>query len=241
MELFYVFKSDMEEKINSLSLFFPAFNEAGNIKRTIERALPVLKEIAKEFEIIVVDDGSVDGTETVVKELMKKEQRIKLVRHQKNLGYGAALISGFKNAKYELIAYNDGDGQFDFSEIKKFLEKIKSCDLIIGFRKKRADPPLRLILQFFLKIWALGFFGLKFKDIDCGFKLIKKEALEKIWPLKSQGAMISTEILYKAKKVGLKVGEVPVSHYPRKVGKQTGGNLRIILKAVKETIDLKKE
>lgn len=241
MELFYVFKSNMEGKVKNLSLFFPAYNEAGNIKRTVEKATPVLKEVAYQYEIIVIDDGSIDGTDTVVRQLIRKNPALKLIRHEKNFGYGAALISGFKDSQYDLVVFNDGDGQFDFSEIKKFLPSIKNNDLVIGYRKKRADPFFRILIQFLLQIWALGFFGLKFKDIDCGFKLIKKEALKKIWPLKSQGAMISTEILYKAKKFGLKIGEVPVSHYPRKIGKQTGGNLRVILKAVKETIDLKKE
>lgn len=203
--------------------------------------MPVLREVAEKHEVIIVDDGSIDGTETVIEELIKQYPEVKLVSHQENLGYGAALISGFKNSKYDLVVFNDGDGQFDFSEIKLFLKKIKNYDLVIGFRRKRVDAPLRQILQFLLKIWVFGFFGFTVKDIDCGFKLFKKEALRKIMPFKSQGAMISTEILYKAKKKDLSICQLPVSHYPRFAGKQTGGNLKVIMTAIAETIKLKKE
>lgn len=230
----------MEEKVKNLTLFFPAYNEAGNIKRTVEKAIPVLAEISQNYEVIVVDDGSIDGTDTVVKELIKKNSKVRLIRHNKNLGYGAALISGFKNAKYDLIVFNDGDGQFNFGEVKKFLSEITKCDFVIGYRKKRVDPFIRHILQFLLKIWALGFFGLTVRDIDCGFKLIKREALKKIMPLYSQGAIISTEILYRAKKANLHIHEISVIHYPRKVGKQTGSNLRTVTTAIIETIKIKK-
>lgn len=230
----------MEEKVKSLSLFFPAYNEAGNIELTIKKALPVLEEAAEIYEIIVIDDGSIDGTDVVVEKIAKKNPKVRLVRHSQNLGYGAALISGFKNSKYDLVAFNDGDGQFDFKEINKFLLNYNDHDLVIGYRLKRVDPILRRFLQFLLKIWALGLFGLTVRDIDCGFKLFKKEALNKIMPFYSQGAMISTEILYQAKKNNLKIYEVPVSHYPRKVGKQTGGDINVIIKAIIETYNLKK-
>ncbi len=227
------------EKVKNLSLFFPAFNEAGNIKQTIQKALAVIDKVAKDYEIIIVDDGSIDGTDTVVKQLINGNKKIRLVSHKKNLGYGAALRTGFQRAKFELVVFNDGDGQFDFGEIKKFLEKIEKYDLVIGYRQKRVDSVLRTIIQFFLKIWVFLFFRIYYKDIDCGFKLFRKQALLQIMPLKSDGAMISTEILAKVKQKKLTLYQVPVSHYPRMAGKPTGANPKVILRAVKETIALK--
>ena len=125
--------------------------------------------------------------------------------------------------------------------VVEFAEKIDSNDIVIGYRKKRQDNYIRHILMNLLKIWDFVFFRFHFKDIDCGFKLFKKEALEKIMPLKSEGAMITTEILARAKKAHLKILEVEVNHYPRIYGDQSGGNLRVILRAVKESLSLWKE
>jgi glycosyltransferase involved in cell wall biosynthesis len=164
-----------------------------------------------------------------------------VISHAKNRGYGGALKSGFAKARYEFIVFNDGDGQFDFSEVTKFIDKIDKADIVIGFRKKRLDNPFRHILMNLLKVWDLLFFGFNFKDIDCGFKLFRKEALFKIMPFKSEGAMITTEILAKAKKNKLNVMQVEVSHYPRLYGVQSGGNLRVILRAVRESFVLWRE
>src|SRR5581483_4645945 len=146
--------------------------------------------------------------------------------------------AGFKNCKYDLIVFNDGDNQFDFSEVTKFLDKIENYDIVIGFRKKRIDHPFRHMLMNLLKIWDFFFFGFYFKDIDCGFKLFKRSALIKIGPLKSEGAMITTEILAKAKKTHLKISQVEVTHKPRVFGNQSGGNIRVIVRAIKESFSL---
>jgi glycosyltransferase involved in cell wall biosynthesis len=171
--------------------------------------------------------------------LQKDDQKhLRVISHKPNRGYGAALREGFENAKYDLVIFNDGDGQFDFSESLKFIEKIKSADIVIGFRKKRRDHPMRRVLMQLLKVWDFFFFGFYFRDIDCGFKLFRKSAIEKISPLKSAGAMITTEILAKAKNAKLKIAEVDVSHYPRLYGDQTGGNLRVIVRAIRESFKL---
>ena len=144
----------------------------------------------------------------------------------------------FNKARYKYVVFNDGDGQFDFSEISGFIEKIGNADMVIGFRKKRLDNSLRHILMNLLKIWDLFFFGFNFKDIDCGFKLFRKDALLKIMPFKSEGAMITTEILAKAKRKKLKIAQVEVSHFPRLYGDQSGGNLRVIVRAIRESFAL---
>lgn len=229
------------KKFDELSLFFPFWNEEQNVVTTVEKAIPVISKIADKWEIIMVDDGSSDSTLEKMHQLSKKDKRLISVSHKKNRGYGAALKTGFENAKYKYIVFNDGDGQFDFAEIDRFMEKIDNSDVVIGFRKKRLDNPFRHILMNMLKIWDLIFFNFYFKDIDCGFKLFKKEAVEKILPLKSEGAMITTEILAKLKKNHLKISQVEVNHYPRIFGDQSGGNIRVILRAVKESLYLWKE
>ena len=231
----------MNEKIPEVSVFFPFWNEEKNIEKVVKSAIPVAEKIAKNWEIIMVDDGSSDNTLKIAKKLAENNPHLKVVTHEKNRGYGASLKSGFKAAKYELVVFTDGDGQFDFSQVSKFLPKIKTSDIVIGYRQKRHDNSIRHILMNLLKIWDFIFFGFVFKDIDCGFKMFRKEALERIKPFKSEGAMITTEILAKAKKQKLKITQVDVSHYPRIYGDQSGGNLRVILRAIKESFAIWKD
>lgn len=225
-------------KFAELSIFFPFWNEEKNIEKVVKNAIPVAKKVALKWEIIMVDDGSSDKTLEVAKKLAKENPNLVVISHGTNRGYGAALKSGFEKAKYEYVVFNDGDGQFDFSEVTKFLDKIDRSDIVIGYRKKRLDNPFRHILMNMLKIWDFFFFGFHFKDIDCGFKLFRKDALGKILPLRSEGAMITTEILAKAKKQKLKISQVEVTHYPRMYGDQSGGNLRVIIRAIKESLSL---
>lgn len=229
------------DKVAELSIFFPFWNEEQNIESVVRKAIPIASKIAEKWEILMIDDGSSDKTLQIAQTLQKEDERLIPVALGKNRGYGAALKAGFDNAKYELVVFNDGDGQFDFSEITKFLPKIEGADIVIGVRKKRLDNPFRHLLMNLLKIWDFIFFGFRFKDIDCGFKLFRRGALEKIRPLESEGAMITTEILAKAKKAHLTILEVEVMHYPRIYGDQSGGNLRVILRAIKESLLLWKD
>ncbi|OGD86620.1 hypothetical protein A2Z23_01090 [Candidatus Curtissbacteria bacterium RBG_16_39_7] len=218
-------------KIPAISVFFPAHNEEKNIQKSVLQALVILPQVAQEFEIIVIDDGSIDKTAAIVKRIANKKPAVKLISHKTNLGYGASLKTGFYSSRYPLICFTDSDGQFDFSEIKFFLPHLKRSDLIVGYRRKRAEGLMREINA---KAWAFLIrilFGLKVKDLDCAFKVIKKRVIDKIPKLESEGAMISAELLVKTKKMGFKIAEIPVSHYPRKAGIQTGANLKVIAKA----------
>lgn len=231
----------MNKKVSQLSIFFPFWNEEQNVEKVVKDAIPVAEKVAKRWEIIMVNDGSSDRTLEICQRLAKENPHLRAVSHQPNRGYGAALREGFENAKYNPIVFNDGDGQFDFSQVSRFLEKIDEADMVIGYRKKRRDHPFRHLLMNLLKIWDLIFFGFYFRDIDCGFKMLKRQALKKIMPLKSEGAMITTEILAKAKKQKLKIAEVEVSHYARKYGNQSGGNPRVIIRAIRESFRLWKD
>ena len=180
------------KKLNSLSIFFPFWNEEKNIENVINNAIPVANKIANKWEIIIVDDGSKDKTLDMANNIAKKNENIRVITHSPNRGYGAALKEGLENAKYDVVVFTDGDGQFDFSEVDNFLEYIDKSDLVIGFRKKRQDKPIRHILMNMLKVWDFVFFGFWFKDIDCGFKMFSRNALNEIMPLRSEGAMITT-------------------------------------------------
>ncbi len=229
------------KKVPELSIFFPFWNEQENIKAVVEKAIPIARKVAKKWEIILIDDGSSDDTAKIAQNLVKKFPNLRLIQHYPNRGYGAALREGLKSPKYNLVIFTDGDGQFDFSEITKFLAKIKDYDMVIGFREKRQDSLVRHFLMLYLKIHDFILFGFNFKDIDCGFKLFRKSAIETIMPLKSEGAMITTEILAKAKKNKLKIAEVGVHHYPRLHGSQSGANLRVLVRALKESLSLWQE
>ncbi len=226
------------KKLDSLSIFFPFWNEGKNVENVVMSAIPVAKKIAKKWEILIIDDGSRDNTLDVAKKIAKKEPNVRVISHSPNRGYGAALKEGFENAKYDYVVFTDGDAQFDFAEIDNFIEEIDKCDIVIGYRKKRQDNIIRHILMNMLKAWDYIFFGFWFKDIDCGFKMFKKEALVEIMPFRSEGAMITTEILAKSVRKRLKIKEVEVTHYPRKFGNQTGANLAVIIRAVLESLIL---
>ena len=228
----------MDAKLNSLSIFFPFWNEEKNIDRVVEEAIPIAKSIADRWEIILVDDGSRDKTLQKANALSEKYKNVRVVSHTPNRGYGAALAAGFTHAKYDYIVFTDGDGQFDFSEVRRFIEKIGKNDIVIGYREKRQDSFERTLLMTLLKIWDYMFFRFYFLDIDCGFKMFKKEAVEAMMPFRSEGAMITTEILAKAAKKKLKVAQVGVTHYPRKFGVQSGAHMSVVVRAVFETFIL---
>lgn len=230
----------MNNKLPELSIFFPFWNEEKNVKRVVEEAIPVAKAVADTWEILLIDDGSSDNTLAVAKEVAQLHPQVKVISHSPNRGYGAALKEGFTNSQYKYIVFADGDGQFDFSQVTLLIEAIRGNDMAIGFRKKRNDEKLmiRLLLMYLLKIWDFILFRFLVKDIDCGFKLFKKEALEKIMPFRSEGAMITTEILAKASARKLKIAQVGVDHYPRKFGEQSGANLQVIIRAVFESLIL---
>lgn len=227
--------------VKSLSVFFPVYNEEQNITRTIEKAIKVLEKLDLVWEVLIIDDGSKDGTGKIADELAKKEKKIRVI-HKSNGGYGTALREGFYNARYDWIVYTDSDGQFDFSEVVKFLEKAENSDVVWGYRVKRKDPIYRII---FAKGWAFAvflFFGLWLKDVDCGFKMINRKVLEKIPKLKSsRGGMINAELAIKANKFGFSISQVGVTHYPRLSGKPTGASLRVIFQSFIDLFKLRLE
>lgn len=230
--------------IDKLSVFLPIYNEEANIKSVILTIEKVLQDLVSEWELIVVNDGSTDGSLKIIEELARSEKRIKVVTHKENEGYGASIASGLYESKYPWISFIDSDGQFNFAEITDFIKKQKetNADLVIGFYKKRRVSVFKKITS---KLWELTvfiLFGLKVRDIDCGFKLISKEVIDKIPHLESQrGAFISSELLIKAMRAGFNIVEIPVTHYPRLKGTGTGRNLNVIIKSFMDLFRLWKK
>lgn len=224
----------MQKTISELSVFFPSYNEEAKIADTVEKAKSVLLKLAERWEIIIVNDGSSDRTGEIAGELGQKDPRIRVINHSPNKGYGEALKSGFYNSKYDWIVFTDSDGQFDFSEIANFIEKQREtgADMVVGYYKKRRVSAFKILTSKVWEFFVFILFGLKVKDIDCGFKFISKKVITTIPKLESErGAFISSEFLIKAKKSGFKIVEIPVTHYPRTKGTGTGRNLNVIIKS----------
>ena len=219
--------------IKSLSAFFPAHNEEGNVERMCNALKMVLRNVAEDFEIIIVNDGSNDKTGEIADRLAAQDEKIRVVHHERNMGYGAAVRSGISACKKEYVFFTDGDNQFDVSQLSLFVPLISQYDGVIGFRLNRQDSFVRKTNAWAWNRLVQWMFGLRAKDIDCAFKLFHRKVFEKV-QLESSGAMISTEMLVKMKRNKYRLHEIGVLHSPRMAGKQTGANLRVIFKAFNE-------
>jgi glycosyltransferase involved in cell wall biosynthesis len=218
-------------RLSELSIFLPAFNEEGNIEKVIKNATEAASKNAVKWELIIVDDGSTDSTYEIAKRISESDRHVKVIRHKINLGYGGSLKTGFYASKYKWISFMDSDGQFDFGEIEKFVEKQKrtGADLVVGYYKKRKASFAKILTSKVWELFVFLLFGLRLHDIDCGFKLVSKKVIDQISRLESErGAFISSELLIKAKNKGFRITEVSVTHYPRLTGAGTGRKLNVI-------------
>ncbi len=227
-------------KLPQLSIFFPCYNEEANVERTTRNAVEAARKYADEWEVIIVNDGSKDRTAEIADRLVKEIPGVRAVHNNPNLGYGGAVARGLKESRMEWIFFTDGDGQFDMMEIDKLVGLLDRCDFPVGYRIKRADSFLRKSNAFWWGTLVRALFGLKVRDIDCAFKLLPRSLITQV-ELKSRGALISTELLARAKYRGLRIAEVGVNHYPRTAGQQTGANLKVILRAFRELFQLRKD
>ncbi len=216
-----------------LSLCLPAYNEAANIEDTIDGACAMLPEFVQGFEVVVVDDGSRDATADLVTHYSERDPRVRLVRHDRNRGYGAAVTTGLRAACGDLVMFTDSDGQFSLLDLPYLLAKLETCDVVIGYRYKRADPRHRLFNAWAWNRLIRFILGVKVRDLDCAFKVFRREVIEQL-QLTATGAGINAEILAQCFRGGLRIEEVPVAHYPRSQGAATGAALRVILRAFRE-------
>ncbi len=227
-------------KPRSFTVFFPCYNEEANVENTTRAALRAFERICDDFEIIIVNDGSSDGTAEIADRLAREDSRVRAVHNDPNLGYGGALQRGFREARKEWVFYTDGDGQFDFEEVDKLLPLLDDYDIASAYRLNRSESLMRKLNAFGWTCLVNAVFRLRLRDIDCAFKIFPKRLFDEI-EMKSTGALIDTEILARAKRLGYTIGQVGVHHYPRTAGEQSGANLRVIARAFKELFLLRRD
>jgi glycosyltransferase involved in cell wall biosynthesis len=230
-------RSDPDARLPQLSYFFPAHDEEPNLELLVEEALGVLPALAERFEIVIVNDGSRDATGQIADRLAAAHPDIvRAVHHPTNLGYGAALRSGFTAARFGHVAFTDGDRQFKVADLRRLAARAAEPDrpdVVVGFRIKRMDPFIRTAYARSYRLANRIFFGLQLTDVDCACKLFRREALEGI-RVESDGAFFSAELLIKLRARRRTVAEVGVPHYPRTAGSATGAKPQVVLRAVRD-------
>lgn len=225
------------DRFPSISAFFPAYNEEANVAAMVERLTAVLSQLADDYEIIVVNDGSRDRTAEVADGLAAADPHVRVVHHGQNRGYGGALKSGFAASQKAYVFFTDGDGQFDVAEIANLLPYIPQYDVVIGYRIDRAEGGLRRVNAGAWNFLVRRLFGIPSRDVDCAFKLFDRRVFDVVHP-EAEGAMISTEILARTVRAGFRITEVGVHHYARRHGTPTGANPLVIARAFYELFRL---
>jgi glycosyltransferase involved in cell wall biosynthesis len=204
-----------------ISIVLPAYNEEENLSVAVDRALEVMPDLVSDFEVIIVDDGSTDGTHEIALGLIgEKYPTVRLAVHPSNRGYGAALRTGFALARFDLVFYTDADNQFDFSDLRHFMPLIEEYDLIVGFRVYRYDTVLRSILSWIYNRIVRILFRVRVRDVDCSYKLFRREVLEKI-VIECNDFFVDAELIAKARRWNFRLLEKGVRHYPRMAGETT--------------------
>lgn len=207
--------------IPTLSVVLPAFNEQGNIERAVRTSAEAVAPLVDDYELVVVDDGSRDDTPAILKRLGEElGPHLQVVTHDTNLGYGIALRAGFDAAKGRYIFYTDADNQFDLRELERFLPALEGVDAILGYRVGRQDGAFRLMVSNGYNALASFAFGMHVRDLNCSFKLFRREALTSLH-LKEEHFFIDTEIVVQLHRAGYRYSQDGVRHYPRTAGKST--------------------
>ncbi len=209
------------QRVPGLSIVLPAYNEEPNIRAVVEQALDCLPRLAVDFEVIVVDDGSGDGTPAAVEPLLAEHHpRLRLLRHERNQGYGAALRTGFSRVRYDYVFYTDADRQFDIAELEYLLPLLREYDAVVGFRVYRYDSPTRLVASTVYNWIVRLLFRVRVRDVDCSFKLFRREVIDKI-TIECTDFFVDTELVAKARKWNFRIVEKGVRHYARVAGETT--------------------
>jgi glycosyltransferase involved in cell wall biosynthesis len=215
----------------------PCFNEAGNLAEVVERAVAAARRVSERHEVIVVDDGSSDGTGDLGARLAEAYRGVRVVLHLTNRGYGAAVRTGIQSATMPYVLITDADLQFDLDELERFVPKLEGADVVVGYRLRRNDPAGRRGAAAAWNALVCSLYRLEFKDVDCAFKLYPRELLQGL-TLSATGAMFSTELLVRTLGTGANVAEIGVHHYPRTSGKPSGGSPRVVVRAFRELFQL---
>jgi glycosyltransferase involved in cell wall biosynthesis len=213
----------------------PAHNESENLRWLLPHINKVLPEIAERFDVIIVDDGSTDGTGDVARTLAGElGMELKVVRHERKSGYGKAVGDGLREADLEYAAFCDADGQLDPADLALLVPLLKDNDLVGGWRKHREDPAFRSVVSGVFNRLVLMTFAIPVRDVDCALKIIRTDMLRRFLPLQAHSALINAELYWNVQVQGGRFAQVPVPHHPRRMGRRSGGRLIPILRACKE-------
>lgn len=223
-----------------LSIVLPCFNEAGNVAAAVQAALLAGADNADALQVVVVDDGSADETRAIAEAMALSDPLVTVVAHEGNRGYGAAVRSGIAASTMPWVLLTDGDLQFDLAEMATFLAPAAEHELVVGYRVGRRDRLHRRISAAAWNRLVHATFGVGVRDVDCAFKLVRGDLVRGL-ALKSDGAMVSTELLARARAAGWRIAELGVHHYPRRTGEATGGDPRVIARAFAERRALLRE
>lgn len=203
----------------SISVFFPAYNDGGTIASMVISALLTLRELTDDYEVIVVNDGSVDYTPQVLDELAEIYEEVRVIHHERNRGYGGALRTGFSSATKELIFYTDGDAQYDPRELKALYPVlVEGVDMVNGYKISRSDPWYRAVIGRIYHWTVKLAFGLRLRDVDCDFRLMRRAIFDRVH-LESNSGVICVEMMKKIQDAGFVIAEAPVHHYHRVYGR----------------------
>lgn len=206
--------------MHGLSCVLPAYNEVENLADTVAEWSVALARCTADYEIIVVDDGSTDGTPELLRQLAARHDRLRIIRQPRNLGYGAAIVAGFEQAAFPLLFFTDADGQYEPEDIRSLLAHIDSADVVVGYRLHRADVQARSLLSRGYNFLARTVLGISLRDLNCAFKLMHRDAFRRL-ALRSTGFGVNAELASSARHAGMTVVEVGVRHRPRRAGRST--------------------
>ena len=220
----------------SLSLVLPAHNEAENLAWLLPHAARVLPTLAERFEVVVVDDGSNDGSGELARRVAAEHHLdLQVLRHDRKSGYGATVGDGLRAARLDYVAFTDADGQFELADLGRLIPLLARADLVGGWRAERQDAAMRSVVSFVFNTLVLLLYRLPYRDLDCAMKVMRREVLDTV-DLRARSALLNTELYYKARRAGFRIAQCPVPHHPRRAGRRSGARPRAILRAIKELI-----
>ena len=217
----------------------PAHNESENLRWLLPHVNEVLPKLAERFDVIIVDDGSTDGTGDVAAKIAAElGMELKVVRHERMSGYGAAVGDGLRAADLDYVAFTDSDGQLDVADLARLVPLLAGADLVGGWRMTREDPAFRSVISGTFNVLVLWTLQIKVRDVNCALKIIKGPMLRRM-TLYSRSALLNAELYWKTGRLGGRYAQVGVPHHPRTMGRRSGGRLIPILRAMKELIQIR--
>lgn len=225
----------------SILLFFPAYNDEGTIRIVTEKSLAVLAKVASDYKVLIVNDGSPDKSGEIADQLARENPKVSVVHHPRNLGYGAALQSGFNYSRdYDWICFTDGDDQYDVNELEHMATLLHRYDMLITFRYEKIYSTWRLFVSAFYNMTLRFLFRSPFRDISCGLKLVRCEVIDNV-KVTASSPFVGAEVTLKAMLKGYVIGEVGISTYPRDFGRSTATSWKNIFATIKDMMRVHRE